>query len=340
MFNSKISLFILLLTLALGTLLFIAKPNLDTLNQELTHTELSTSQELSIITALPQKVHVDKAKAQLGKKLFNDPLLSANGSISCAFCHDLNNGGDDARKIAIGINGNLGTMNSPTVFNASYNFRQFWDGRAKDLKEQAFSPVQNPVEMGSQWPDVLNKLKRHEQYPKLFAKVYNDKNISVEQVTEAIAEFEKTLITPNSPFDKYLRGEAKALSDYELEGYQLFKDMGCINCHQGQNIGGNMYQKLGHFGNYFEGRTKLEASDYGLYNITKREEDKFKFKVPSLRNIAQTAPYFHDGQVATLEEAVELMAYYQLGRNITAKKRDKIVAFLKTLTGEYTALEE
>ena len=301
---------------------------------------LSNNNQTQAISPIPELGKLNKEKVLLGEKLFNDPILSANNTISCAFCHDLSNGGDDSRPVALGIHGQLGTVNTPTVFNSSLNFRQFWDGRSKTLKEQAFFPVKAENEMGSHWPELLVKLQKHKSYPQLFERVFESNKITVDRVTEAIAEFEKTLLTPNSRFDKWLKGDAQSLSKTELEGYKLFKDLGCVNCHQGQNIGGNMYQTLGHFGNYFEERGNIIQSDFGLYNLTKIEEDKFKFKVPSLRNIELTAPYFHDGQVPTLEKAVELMAFYQLGREISVLDRDKIVSFLKTLTGEYKALEK
>lgn len=277
------------------------------------------------ITPLPQTIKVNQTKAELGKKLFFDPILSHDNTISCATCHDLQHGGDDGLKVSFGIEGKEGAVNAPTIYNAVFNFRQFWDGRAKDLQEQAAGPVENPVEMGSSFEEVIVKLKKS-KYKKLFDAIYDD-GITKQTITDAIAEYEKTLITPNSRFDKYLRGDEGALTQDEKEGYALFKSKGCVSCHHGENIGGNLYNKFGIF-------NKINSQWLGRYNITHKERDKYFFKVPSLRNIARTAPYFHDGRTYDLNEAVKLMSQYQLGRHITKKEILKITAFLKSLNGE------
>ena len=277
------------------------------------------------ITPLPQTVKVNQRKAELGKKLFFDPILSHDNTISCATCHDLQKGGDDGLQVSFGIEGKEGAVNAPTIYNAVFNFRQFWDGRAKDLQEQAAGPVENPVEMGSNFKEVIAKLKKS-KYKKLFDAIYGN-GITKQTITDAIAEYEKTLITPNSRFDKYLRGDEGALTQDEKEGYALFKSKGCVSCHHGENIGGNLYNKFGIF-------NKINSQWLGRYNITHKERDKYFFKVPSLRNIARTAPYFHDGRTYDLNEAVKLMSQYQLGRHITKKEILKITAFLKSLNGE------
>jgi len=278
-----------------------------------------------LITPIPTDVDVNAAKVQLGKKLFLDTRLSKDDTINCATCHDLYNGGDDGLQVSFGIKGQTGTRNAPTVYNAVFNFRQFWDGRVKTLQEQASGPIQNPVEMGSHFPELVKKLNATE-YKKEFAKIYND-GITKENITDAIAEYEKTLITPNAPFDLYLKGDANAISKEAKEGYELFRAKGCIACHQGMNIGGNLYNKFGVFDD-------ANLSDLGRYEVTKRERDKGYFRVPSLRNIAQTAPYFHDGRTSDLGEVVRLMANYQLGRKLSDEEVVKIVAFLKTLSGK------
>lgn len=289
------------------------------------------------ILPLPSNESLDETKVQLGYKLFMDPRLSKNNSVSCASCHDLQNGGDDGRIFPIGINGSLGGINTPTVLNSGLNFRQFWNGRAQDLEEQVEGPIQHPKEMGSTWDDVVNKLKQDEVYKQLFNKAYQQE-INKENIKKSIAVFEKALITPNSRFDQYLRGKKEALSELEITGYQRFKNYGCISCHQGVNIGGNMYQTMGVMGQYFRDRgTEITESDLGRIVITNKEYDKFVFKVPSLRNIALTAPYFHDGSAKTLEAAISTMAKYQLGRKLTKAEIDSIAAFLKTLTGELPA---
>jgi len=278
------------------------------------------------IKPIPNEMKVDAKKVQLGKKLFFDPILSRDGTISCATCHDLQNGGDDGLKFSFGIDGQRGDINSPTVYNAVFNFRQFWDGRAKDLKEQVFGPIENPVEMGHSMDMTVKVLKKSSAYIKVFKDIYSD-GITHENVADAIAEFEKTLITPNSPFDRYLKGDKEAISQKAKEGYLLFESKGCILCHHGVNVGGNFYNKFGIY-------KDVNSTNLGRYNITKREEDKYVFKVPSLRNIALTAPYMHDGRMSVLKDAVEFMTEHQLGRHMEPGETDAIVAFLKSLTGE------
>ena len=279
----------------------------------------------TLISPLPQKVEVNAAKAKLGKALFFDVRLSKDGSVSCASCHILNEGGDDNLPVSFGYNGQTGTRNAPTVYNAVYNFRQFWDGRAADLQDQAADPIENPVEMANSFKKLIPKLEKT-PYKKAFEAIYKD-GITKNNITDAIAEYEKTLITPNAPFDKYLKGDNNALSKEAKEGYEIFKTKGCVLCHQGINLGGNMYNK---FGIYSESNSK----DLGRYDVTHKERDKGYFKVPSLRNIARTAPYFHDGSEPSLREAVLTMSEYQLGREITNEEVNKILAFLKSLNGE------
>jgi len=278
------------------------------------------------IKPIPNEIKVDAKKVQLGKKLFSDPLLSKDGTISCATCHDLQNGGDDGLKFSFGIKGQEGNINSPTVYNAVFNFRQFWDGRAKDLKEQATGPIENPVEMGHTMANAVKILKQSKTYRENFNDVYPN-GITKDNIADAIAEFEKTLITPDSPFDRYLKGDKEAISQKAKEGYILFESKGCILCHHGVNVGGNFYNKFGIY-------EDADTEHLGRYNITKREEDKHVFKVPSLRNIALTAPYMHDGRASTLKEAVELMTKYQLGRYMEPGDTEAIVAFLESLTGK------
>jgi len=285
-----------------------------------------------LITPIPLESNVDHEKAQLGQKLFNDKRLSKNNTISCATCHILEEGGDDNLAVSFGINGQKGTRNSPTVLNARFNSNQFWDGRAKDLQEQAEGPIHNPVEMGSNFNEVVKKLSKDSTYVKTFNKIYKD-GITATNITNAIAEFENSLTTPNSQFDKFLRGDLNALSKDEKEGYKLFKEYGCISCHNGINIGGNLMQKIGVLEDF-------NTTDFGKYNVTKNIEDKFYFKVPSLRNIQETSPYFHDGLTGTLKEAVNKMSFYQVGYTLKEEETDKIILFLKTLTGEKISIEK
>ncbi|MFT5706454.1 MAG: cytochrome c peroxidase [Oceanospirillaceae bacterium] len=230
----------------------------------------------------------------------------------------------------VGVHNQLSTRNSPTVFNSVFNFSQLWDGKFNTLEQQISGAILNPLEMGSDWQSVLDKLKQAPEYVKAFALLYDDA-INPTSVKDAIATFERSLITPNSRFDQHLRGDSNALTAQEKEGYQLFSSLGCISCHQGINIGGNLLQKIGVFKNY----KSIADLDLGRFEITGDENDKHVFKVPSLRNVAKTAPYFHDGTVKTLEDAIRLMADYQLGREISAAETAKISAFLKTLSGTY-----
>lgn len=269
--------------------------------------------------------HLDAKKVSLGEKLFFDARLSEDNTIACASCHIISEGGDDNKQFSFGIRGQQGNLNAPTVLNAVYNFRQFWDGRAEDLQEQALGPIENPVEMGSHFPTLIKKLQKTE-YKKLFKDVYHGQ-ISKENITNAIAEYEKTLVTPNAPFDKFLKGDVNAITQEQQEGYKLFRTKGCISCHNGRNVGGNLYSKFGVV-------QDAKTDDLGRYNITKRERDKYYFKVPSLRNIALTAPYFHDGRIDSLKKAIEIMAQLQLGRYFTEKEVSNIEAFLHSLSGE------
>lgn len=288
---------------------------------------LTTLFSKELITPLHVMYDYDIDKAQIGKVLFHDTRLSKNNTISCSSCHDLKNGGDDNRKFSIGVDNRVGNINSPSVLNSRFNFVQFWDGRAKDLKEQASGPIHNPVEMDSNFNEIIKKLEKDEYYISKFNKYYG--KLDADSIIDAIIEFEKALVTPNSRFDRYLMGEENILTKDEKEGYTLFKEIGCISCHNGVNIGGNLFQKMGVVKEYVSSTNNL-----GRYNVTKKEFDKYYFKVPSLRNIEHTSPYFHDGAVDDLTKAIEVMVDYQVGFEITKKELNKIELFLKTLTGE------
>jgi cytochrome c peroxidase len=292
----------------------------------------ATAQD-SDIKPIPQTIVVNDKKAALGEKLYNDKRLSADNTISCASCHDLKKGGTDRLATSTGIKGQKGPINSPTVYNSASNFVQFWDGRARNLQEQALGPVENPLEMGEKWPAVIEKIKADKEYAKAFTEIYGGK-ITKENTADAIAEFERTLTTPGSRFDEFLSGKKGALTETEKKGYTLFNDKGCTSCHSGTYLGGNSYQTMNP--DYFKDRGgKITDADMGRFNVTKKEEDRHMFKVPMLRNIAETAPYFHDGSVKTLEQAVKLMSKYQLGAELSNDEAKAIAAFLKTLTGKY-----
>jgi len=285
---------------------------------------------------VPLTMKQDPVRAAIGRLLFADQRLSVNNKVSCSSCHDLATGGADGRARSLGLNGQMTSVNSPTVLNAALNFKQFWDGRADSLEAQIDQVIQSPVEMGSTWNDVVGKLRQDDSYRKAFAAAYKD-GITRSNIQDAIATYERTLITPNSRFDKFLRGDAGAMTAAEKTGYTKFKQFGCIACHQGVNIGGNMFQKFGVMGNYYEQRGNPTRADLGRYQVTKLDNDRNVFKVPSLRNVALTAPYFHDGSAKTLEDAVDVMFKYQLGRIASRADKDSIVLFLRTLTGELAA---
>jgi len=289
----------------------------------------------SPIKPLVAPTGLDEAKVALGHKLFHEKRLSADGKVSCSSCHDLAAGGDDGLPMSKGVGGKVGKINSPTVFNAALHFRQFWDGRAKTLEEQIDGPVTDASEMAGSWPDVVAALKKDPTYVKAFKGVY-DSEIAAEHIRDAIADFERTLITVNSPFDKYLAGE-DVLSADQKAGYEAFQEIGCIECHYGAAVGGQDFKQFGEQGNFLAGR-KARPADYGLFNQTELEDDRYKFKVPSLRNVAVTGPWFHDGSATDLQDAVITMARVQLGQRVTPETAQSIVAFLLSLTGEYNGL--
>lgn len=281
------------------------------------------------ITPIEPVKEINLAMVELGKKLYFDPRLSKSGFISCNSCHNLSMGGTDNLKTSIGHNWQQGPINAPTVLNSSMNVAQFWDGRAADLKEQAGGPIANPGEMAFTHTLALEVLESIPAYVTEFTRVFGPDCINIDQVTTAIAEFEKTLVTPDSDFDQWLLGDANAISAEELAGYQLFKNSGCVACHMGPAVGGSSFQKMGLVSPY-----ETNNAAEGLAGVTGKDADRFKFKVPTLRNVEMTYPYFHDGEAATLTEAVEVMGRLQLGRNFEKADIDQMVAFLTTLTGE------
>ena len=281
-------------------------------------------------------IEYDPAKAELGFDLFHDTRLSVDNTVSCASCHDLATAGVDNHQYSHGVNDLMGGVNAPTVFNAVYNFVQFWDGRAATLAAQAAGPPLDPVEMASSsFDEIIAKLQADKAFAKKFNAVYPD-GMTEANLTDAIEHFERTLITPGSRFDKWLMGDDSALTADELEGYELFKKYDCATCHAGKNLGGLSYELMGLRRHYFAERgLELTEEDNGRYKETKNERDRHRFKVPGLRNVEHTWPYYHDGTRHTLEEAVLDMGKYQSGVDLTQAEVDKITAYLKTLTGEY-----
>jgi cytochrome c peroxidase len=284
---------------------------------------------------LPVAPVQDARHVQLGRQLFSETRMSGNNTLSCASCHNLSKGGADDKPFSTGFDGQAVEVNTPTVFNASLNFIQFWNGRVDTLEDQVKEVVVSHVEMGNTWQNVVTTLSDDATYSADFKKAYTD-GVTARNVQNALASYEKTLLTPNSRFDQYLNGNTDILTLEEKYGYQRFKSYGCIACHQGVNIGGNMFQKFGVMGDYFKARGNPTESDLGRYLTTGAEEDRNVFRVPGLRNVELTAPYFHDGSATSLEDAVDVMFRYQLGRVPTPEDKRLIILFLKTLTGEFS----
>lgn len=289
------------------------------------------------ITPIPRTLNADLNKAKLGEMLFHDTRLSANNQFSCASCHSLKQGGDDNLQVSLSNSSGTQAINTPTVYNAVFNFRQHWDGKLKNIEQQVDHSITSQHEFNSDWDQVTSALSTDQTLVDQFDEIYID-GLNRANIINAIVEFEKTLITPDSRFDQYLRNDEDALTEKELTGYLLFKESGCVSCHQGINIGGNLYQKFGVFYNYLADRGDIKTEDFGRANITQRQMDEHVFKVPSLRNIELTAPYLHDGSAETLEDAIYIMGQTQLGRELNDQEVDLIKAFLLTLTGEYNGV--
>ncbi len=296
---------------------------------------------LPTVAENPENILTDE-KVALGKKLFFDVRLSKDNTISCNSCHNLRTFGVDNLAVSPGNDeGSFGTRNSPTVLNAALHFSQFWDGRAKDVEEQAGMPILNPVEMAIPDENFLeDRLSGIDEYKKGFSIAFPDEQnpINYTNIKNALAAFERMLITP-SPFDSFLAGNTDALTDKEKAGLDKFMRTGCITCHSGTLLGGHSLLKFGSFYNYWE-LTKSSTIDMGRYEVTKKEGDKYMFKIPSLRNVAQTAPYFHDGSVEDLSEAVKIMAKLQVDKDLSDEDTKLIVSFLNSLTGKIPKLPE
>ena len=286
------------------------------------------------ISPIPLDIEVNFNKAKLGQKLFFDTILSRDNSTACVSCHDVFNGGADSNVVSSGFSNKKGNIQSPTVLNSRYNFKQFWNGRANNLTQQADGPINNPAEHNMDSKTVENRINNSTQYKKLFKQVYGTSRIKYKQILDAIVEFENALTTPNSKFDKFLRGKIQ-LAKNEKDGYIIFKQNGCITCHNGVNIGGNSFQKMGTFLEYEQKSNYPDRSE-----ITNNPNHKNVFKVPTLRNINKTAPYFHDGSAKTLEEALTVMAKHNLGMKFKDEEVQKIIAFLKTLDGDLPKILE
>lgn len=295
---------------------------------------------LSASAALLDSVNIPKtpqqeAKIELGKMLWFDPRLSLSGKVSCNTCHDLSTNGADTKPLSIGYAGRKGTVNSPTVFNAEKQIAQFWDGRAKTLAEQATGPITNPLEM-AMTPELAEGVIRSiPGYRPYFEKAFGSKNPTFSEIAEALAAFETTLTTPNAPFERYLKGDKNALTQQQIDGLKLFRRSGCIRCHSGNLLGGTSFQKVGSVRPYV-----TDNSSKGRMDVGGKPWDEMMFKVPTLLNVERTAPYFHDGAVKTLPDAVKKMADIQLDMNLSEKQVEEIVAFLESLNGELPKIEK
>jgi cytochrome c peroxidase len=286
------------------------------------------------IQPIPLEIAADKPKVALGEQLFQDVRLSKNSQKSCLSCHSFSLGGADRIAHSIGIDGATTRVNTPTVFNARFNFRFNWDGKFTNLADHLDALMNNPRTMGTQWPTAIRSIQQVPAYARSFSQIYRD-GVTAINIKDALVAYELSLNTPNARFDRFLLGDKTALTATEKEGYRLFKNYGCVSCHQGVNIGGNMFQAFGVIGNYLTDRGQIKPADLGRFNVTKNEPDLFLFRVPSLRNVAVTAPYFHDGSAQNLTNAIEQMTKYQLGRSLAKKQIELIAEFLGTLTGEY-----
>ncbi|KAF3977193.1 MAG: c-type cytochrome [Methylococcales symbiont of Iophon sp. n. MRB-2018] len=300
-------------------------------------TSVALAQALPAKAPAPANNPTTSQKVALGQILFHDPRMSSSGTVSCASCHNTMLGGEDNRGGSVGVGGQVGGRSAPTVWNAAFNTVQFWDGRAVSLEDQAAGPVTNPIEMGMKnWDAVVKRLKSIDGYEALFEKAFGKNSISKDNATKAIAAYERTLITPNSAFDKYVKGDKKALTGQQIRGMNLAVDIGCTGCHSGPAFNGpGSFQKFPVISNgSIQAQFKLKK-DKGLAEVTGKKADEFFWKVPTLRNIALTAPYFHNGKVKTLDRAVKIMAKMQLGKDLSDDEADDIVAFLGALTGQF-----
>lgn len=287
----------------------------------------------SAILPIPANKQSAPNEIQLGRILYNEKLFSKDNSLSCNSCHILKRGGADNLPKYIGLNKTVGLLNTPTVLNASLNFRQFWNGRAKTFGDVVTDHLQDPTVFDNSWQTVISRIKEKPELVTLFNEAYR-RDISEHTIKKSLTAYLNTLSTPQSAFDRYLAGDPSALEVDAKKGYEKFISYGCITCHQGPGVGGNLYQKMGVYKDYFATKATITKADLGLYNVTKKEEDKYVFKVPSLRNVTLTAPYLHDGSAQTLEEVISLMGIYQVGQTVQPFDVPLIVKFLHSLTGK------
>jgi len=321
--------------LAFGHSFFFLLAGLCFLSVQVDALELSNEP----IQPIKAPVNLNGKKVEVGRRLFNDTIMSSDGDISCASCHYINSGGTDGKQFSIGTKGRIGTINTPTVFNSSKLFRQFWDGRVETLHDQVDDPVTNPIEMNAKWPNILARMFDDSYYSKVIPELYKD-GITRDNVKDLLVEYQKSLVAVDSSFDLYLKGDESAVTKNVKKGYELFKSYGCSSCHQGENVGGNMFQIFGVINSYFKQRGNITDADLGRYNITGNKNDRHMFKVPSLRMAKYTAPYLHDGTQKSLRDAVDVMFKYQLGREAPDEDKEYIVEFIESLAGQHPEIKK
>ncbi|HTV24721.1 MAG TPA: cytochrome c peroxidase [Polyangiaceae bacterium] len=288
-----------------------------------------------LLSALPPAPSVDPQRSALGMKLFDTASLSTDGSVSCSTCHPLARAGADGLVHSRGANGHETTLNTPTIYNVSFNFRFNWNGAYTRLEDALDAPI--ALTLGTTWSAIEEQLRAQPEWRMAFDAAYRD-GVTTANIKDALARYIDTLTTPDARFDQFWRGDTDALTNEERRGYETFEALGCSTCHQGANVGGNMFQRLGVMHDYFQARVEHggpapSAADLGRYQTTQQHADRHVFRVPSLRNVALTPPYFHDGSEPTLELAVAEMGYVQLGKRLSDEEVSLLVAFLKTLTG-------
>lgn len=286
----------------------------------------------SAVSPLPSPSSSGTRINELGKALYEDKLFSDIYVFSCNSCHSLEKSGTDRLPVYLGINKIPGKYNTPTTLNAKLNFRQFWNGRAKDILEVIDDHIADKTIFNNTWENIIRRLENNETYSDLFKQNYSSGDITPDTIKNALSIFLSNLVTPKSSFDRYLNGDKSALSEEAKRGFELFQKYGCITCHEGPNLGGNLFQKLGIYKDFFDS-THTNTTDFGLYNVTKQKDDKFVFKVPALRNVTLTAPYLHNGSVATLTEMIQIMGVYQVGQIIPEDEIKLIINFLESLNG-------
>ncbi len=303
-----------------------------------THPIPSEENPFEPVNPVPGFVPYNSDKATLGELLFHDSRLSVDNTITCATCHNLKTAGVDNLDFSVGVYYQPGTINCLSVFNTVFHSFYFWNGNASSLQEQAYQALLDPVKMGNDSLDrILDILSEDSSLTERFLEAYPE-GFSDSTITHALAEFNKTLITPDSPFDRYLKGDAEVIDRQAREGYRLFKKFGCATCHNGTAMGGTSFEFMGVANNYFPDIRQIVLEDMGRYSVTSKSSDMHRFKVPGLRNVALTQPYFHDASASTLEDAVAKMAYYQRDKKLSRKQIRAIVSFLNTLTGEYKGI--